>query len=253
VVALERVDSTNDEARRQAGAGAASGTVIWARHQDAGRGRRGRHWESPEGNLQCSVLVRLDCALAVAAQLSLVAALAVAEAVEAVLPRGLGRVQLKWPNDVLVNGRKVAGILLESEPGLAGRLAWLVVGIGINLQQSPAGTPYPATALAAEGAPVIEPGAMLERLLGCFGERLDCWQRDGLAPIRTAWLQRAAGLGLPITVRLAHETLVGSFGGLDADGALLLLSVDSGEVQRVQAGDVFFPWLTGGPANVAKA
>src|SRR6185436_12611332 len=127
LVALQSVGSTNDEAARLAAAGAAEGTVVWAREQTAGRGRRGRHWASPVGNLYTSAIVRPDCPAARAAELGFVAALAVADMVPAGRP-----VRLKWPNDVLVEGAKVAGILPESSIGADGQAEHVILGIGVN-------------------------------------------------------------------------------------------------------------------------
>lgn len=251
LVALESVGSTNDEAKRLAREGAADRTVVWARRQEAGRGRRGRHWVSPEGNLYCSVVLRPEDEsqalrpewAANAAQLSFVAALAVGGAVAHALGPGL-RCRYKWPNDVLVNGRKVAGILLESEPGANGRLEWLVLGVGINLRHFPEGTEYPATALAVEGADDVQPGDILENFCGHLKHWLDRWQADGFAPVREAWLRQAMGLSGPITVRLHDRSLVGTFHDLDADGALLLdegnAGAGGGGLTRITAGDVFF-------------
>jgi len=130
--ALDTVDSTNDEARRLAAGGAPHGTVVWARRQTVGRGRRGRPWVSEPGNLHCSILLRPACPATIAAQVGFVAANAVALAVAGLLPDG-PPVTCKWPNDILVGGRKVAGILLESDVGRNGLLDTLVVGVGAVL------------------------------------------------------------------------------------------------------------------------
>jgi len=245
VVAFDTLDSTNEEARRRIRSGtAAAGMVIWALCQQAGRGRRGRRWESPAGNLHCSLILRPDCPPAAAAQLSLVAAVAVGEALEAGLGRG-GRPQLKWPNDVLIGGRKVAGILLEADPDEAGGAGWLVVGVGVNIDHHPEGTDYPATSLSGEGAEPPDAAGVLELFLARFEPWYRRWCREGLAPVRAAWLERAVGIGLPVTVRLHAETVAGTFAGLDEDGTLLLDLVGGGVRRRVTAGDVFFPWMSG--------
>lgn len=129
---FESIDSTNEEAKRQAASGAPDGTIIWAKQQLSGKGRRLRSWVSEEGNLYCSFLVRPDVSPAKAMQMSFIAAVAVAETVAAVLPKGT-LVTCKWPNDVLVGGKKTAGILLESG-GVSGQtLDWLVIGAGLPL------------------------------------------------------------------------------------------------------------------------
>jgi len=148
LLSFAAIDSTNEEAKRQAAAGAPEGTLIWARAQQAGRGRRGRPWVSEPGNLYMSLLLRPDRAAPAAAQLGFAAALAVGEAALPLLPASAA-LAYKWPNDVLIDGRKTSGILLESQAAGEGRLDWLVVGIGVNLVSFPEGAEYPATSLAA--------------------------------------------------------------------------------------------------------
>ncbi|HMK67267.1 MAG TPA: biotin--[acetyl-CoA-carboxylase] ligase, partial [Stellaceae bacterium] len=153
------LESTNDEAKRLADAGAPAWTVITAEIQRAGRGRRGRTWESPAGNLYMSAILRPAANLAAAAQLGFAAALAVGEALLPVLPSER-ILQYKWPNDVLVDGSKIAGILLEAAGNGAEGAAWVIVGIGVNLASHPQETSYPATSLATLGA-VVTPGTVL--------------------------------------------------------------------------------------------
>ena len=245
LVALDVVDSTNEEARRLAAAGAEPGTLVWAQRQSRGRGRRGRSWLSPRGNLYCSLLLRPECPPAEVAKLCFVAGLAVGDALSEFLPEGL-RISHKWPNDVLVEGRKTAGILLESATAGGANWAWLVIGVGVNVASHPARTEYPATSLAAEGAE-----AQVAAVLEAYVRRLDCWlgrwRCEGFAPVREAWLARAEGLGGPVEVRLPSETLTGTFAELDVDGALILVTADGGRV-KVAAGEVFVP-QAGGVAN----
>lgn len=240
VEAFASVGSTNDEAKALARSGAAEGTIVWAKRQEAGRGRRGRAWTSPEGNLYTSTVLRPGRSPAEAAQISFVAALAIAETAAAVLPE-TADIRCKWPNDVLVNGRKLSGILLESEAGPDGGLAWLVLGVGINLRHSPEGTEFPATSLVAEGAPAMQPAGLLE----IYAEQLALWYarwlEHGFAPVRSAWMARAKGIGEPVVVRLSDRTLTGTFADLDSDGVLLLDRDDGTGRQRIAAGDVFFP------------
>jgi len=234
VASFGAIDSTNEEAKRQARRGAPEGTVIWAREQTAGRGRRGRGFFSPPGNLFVSVLLRPERSAAEAAQLGFAAALAVAETVAPLLP-GTARLGLKWPNDVLLDGRKLCGILLESQAS-DGRLDWLVVGIGVNVARYPDSVDHPATALAAAGA-----STTVEALLEVLAERLKVWYErwlaDGFAPLREAWLARAEGLGAAIRVRLPGGESEGRFAGLDDEGALLL--EDAAGCRRIAAGEVF--------------
>ncbi|HYG84911.1 MAG TPA: biotin--[acetyl-CoA-carboxylase] ligase [Azospirillum sp.] len=240
VVALDSVGSTNDEAKDRARSGSPERTVVWARRQESGRGRRGRAWTSPEGNLYTSTILRPRVTPAVAAQMSFVASLAIAETAEAFLP-AMAVVRCKWPNDVLVNGRKIAGILLESEAELGSGLAWLVLGVGINLLHFPEGTEFAATSLAEEGAEHPDPAAALEVYAGRLAAWYERWQAEGFAPVRAAWLARAVNLGGPVVVRLSDRELTGTFVDLDSDGVLLLDRGDGGAPVRIAAGDVFFP------------
>ncbi|HMM14180.1 MAG TPA: biotin--[acetyl-CoA-carboxylase] ligase [Parvibaculum sp.] len=239
--AFAEIDSTNEEARRLGDAGVPGPIWITAERQTAGRGRRGREWVSPSGNFMGTLFLRPQVGPRKAAELSFVAALAVHDAVDALLPPPLRPgLKLKWPNDLLHDGRKLAGILLESS-GIAGsELAWLAIGIGINLARHPDNVEYPATSLAALGLPDVTPERALEFLAAAFDRRLRQWNEvQGFAAIREAWLARAAGLGGPITVRLVDETFEGIFVGLAPDGALDV-RLPSGEIRKIAAGDVFF-------------
>lgn len=243
VVHLARTGSTNDEAHRLAARGAPEGTLVWADSQDAGRGRRGRLWRSPPGNLYISVVLRPAVPLARFGQLGFAAALAIAETAAGVLP-SQADIRCKWPNDVLIGGRKVAGLLLEAEAGGEQTAAWLVLGVGINVASHPSETDFPATSLAAEDGQAAV-AAVLAGFAGRFLAWYETWRVAGFAPLRQAWLGRAAGLGAAIQVRLESGMLDGVFGGLDEDGALLLHSPEPrGEgtaIRRISAGDVFFP------------
>lgn len=238
--ARDVVDSTNSEAARLAREGAADGTVVWARRQTAGRGRQGRQWQSPEGNLYCSLILRPNVPPARAAQLSFVAALALGETLRAALADGPAP-RYKWPNDVLLEGRKVAGILLESSGSPAGGIDWIIVGCGLNLAHFPENIEggYPATSLAAMGGKDISLQEMLARFLGAFAVWRARWQDEGLTVLREAWLSNAARLGEEISVRLPGEELRGRFDGLDESGALLLGLAD-GSHRTIAAGDVYF-------------
>ena len=213
LVALDSVGSTNDEAARLADEGASEGTVVWSREQTGGRGRRGRHWASPVGNLYSSTILRPDCPAMRAAELGFVAALAVADIVPAERS-----VRLKWPNDVLVDGGKVAGILLESAISQTGTVQHVVAGIGVNVGFAPQlpEMRYPGAALggSVEGA--------LEKLTAAFAVRLAEWRRDGFETVRGHWLAKAGPLGAEVDVRLGDELVRGRFTGLDREGALLL-------------------------------
>jgi len=236
LLSVAALDSTNEEAKRQAAQGAPAGLLVWAGAQTAGRGRRGRSFVSPPGNLYMSILLRPGHLAAQAAQLGFVAALAVGEAALSFLPAGT-KLAYKWPNDVLVEGRKVSGILLESQAAAGGRLAWLVVGIGVNLASYPENLETPALSLLAAGAGAATPATMLEAVVGRFYHWHERWRVEGFPPLRAAWLAGAGGLGDDIRVRLQGSEMRGRFAGLDEEGALLL---EEGTAQRrITAGDVF--------------
>ena len=213
LVALQSVGSTNDEAARLAADGAPEGTVVWARQQTGGRGRRGRRWASPPGNLYSSTVLRPDCPASRAAELGFVAALAVVDIVPPTRS-----VRVKWPNDVLVDGGKVAGILPESAIGQNGRAEHVVMGIGVNIGFAPQlpEMRYPAAMLSG----TVE--CALEKLAAALATRLGQWRRDGFSTIRTAWLEQAGPIGLDVDVKLGEELVRGRFAGVGADGALLL-------------------------------
>jgi BirA family transcriptional regulator, biotin operon repressor / biotin---[acetyl-CoA-carboxylase] ligase len=236
LVRYDTVGSTNDEAKHLARAGAEEGTVVWSLEQTAGRGRRGRVWASPRGNLYASVIVRPDCPVSRAAQLGFVAALAVGDTLEATFGR-LDGLSYKWPNDVLIRGRKIAGILLESELGEGSVPEFVVGGVGINLVSSPGDAEFPTTSIAEQGLGHVSPAKALEGFAHHFHAWVERWRADGFAPVRAAWRARAMSLGEAIRVQLEAATLHGRFIDIDQEGALLLES--AGEVRHISAGDVF--------------
>ena len=237
LVFYDSIGSTNDEAKRLARDGAPAGTLVWALEQTDGRGRRGRAWVSPRGNLYASLIRRPDCQGSRAAQLGFVAGLAVGGALGTIVPR-VGLLACKWPNDVLINGRKIAGILLETELDAAGMPRFLVVGVGVNLASSPQNMEFPATSVVDEGLGAIPPEVMLEQFVQHFQSWELRWHTEGFAPVRAAWLAASAiSPGEPVRARLDTATLQGRFLDIDEDGALLLEL--AGERRRISAGDVF--------------
>jgi BirA family transcriptional regulator, biotin operon repressor / biotin---[acetyl-CoA-carboxylase] ligase len=250
LLSYDRLGSTNDEAKRLAREDhAAHGTVVWALEQTQGHGRTGRVWTSPPGNLYCSTILRPDCPAARAAEIGFVAALAVGDALAPLLPAS-SRLRYKWPNDVLIGARKVSGILAEAQGraftgggGAGALLDWLVVGIGVNVASHPSDARWPATSLTEEDAAAVTVPALLEQLIGHLARWLRRWQEEGFPIVRTAWLERAAGLGEHMTARFGTAEIPGRFADLDVDGALLL---DTGqEIRRIAAGEVF-PTITTG-------
>lgn len=232
----DSVGSTNDEAKTLARGGAPSGTLVWAGQQTAGRGRRGRTWLSPAGNLYLSLVERPEEPPARAAQLGFVAALGLGDALAA-LAGPAPQLRYKWPNDLLANGKKIAGILLESENAAQDSVDFVVIGIGVNIAHAPRDVEFPATSLAAEGVAGITPAVLLEGFARHFPGWAQRWRVEGFAPIRAAWLAAASGLGNSIKVRLEHSTLFGRFHGLDDDGALVLDAAEGR--RRIAAGEVF--------------
>jgi BirA family biotin operon repressor/biotin-[acetyl-CoA-carboxylase] ligase len=230
--AHDSLDSTSEEAKRLAANGAPGRMVVWSREQTAGRGRHGRGWTSPRGNLYLSVLLRPQCTVRDAPQIGFVVGAAMARAVRECT--GVEAV-LKWPNDLLVAGRKLSGILLDSADDGTGGVAWVIAGIGVNVAGHPAELPD-ATDLSACGANVAVE-ELLEVFLASLAEHLDVWEREGFAAIRTRWAELALEPGTKLTVKLPRETVEGGFDGIDEAGNLLLAR--NGETMRVSAGDVF--------------
>jgi BirA family transcriptional regulator, biotin operon repressor / biotin---[acetyl-CoA-carboxylase] ligase len=235
LASLDVTESTNMDARNLATDNAPEGTLVWAKSQGAGRGRRGRNWASPPGNMYASLILRPDCAPSTAAQISFVAALAIRDAIAQFLPDDKVA-QLKWPNDVLVNQKKIAGILLESHLAGGDELDWLVVGTGVNIESYPDQVERPATSLHELGSDVSVPGyleAYATHMLSWYRQ----WQEDGFSIIRQNWLEHAWGQGGPVEVRLGKETFQGVFDDLDETGALVVST--PGGSRLVSAGDVF--------------
>jgi len=236
LIRFDTIDSTNEEAKRLARAGAEEGTLVWALEQTAGRGRRGHAWASPRGNLYASLILRPECPVGRAAQLGFVAALAVGDMLDAT-SGGLEGLSYKWPNDVLVHGRKIAGILLESELGEGEIPKFVIVGVGINLISSPPDTEFPATSVAEQGLRPVSPARAVEEVTRYCHAWVQRWREEGFAPIRAAWRARAISVGEVIRVRLEAATLHGRFLDIDQQGALLL--ENAGELRRIRAGEIF--------------
>ncbi len=231
--------------------GVEEGVWLRAERQSSGRGRMGRDWSSPVGNFYGSTIVRLRATDPAPATLALLAAVALEETVSTFLfsheggtpgsssaavgtldSRVRGRTVLKWPNDLLVDGAKLSGILLERADDA------VIVGIGVNLAHHPDLPDRPTTSLAAHGIPV-DPGIFAETLADTFARWLSRWRGEGLGPIRQRWLDRAHPVGTALTARLPDGTSHdGLFDGLDGDGALILRLADGGR-RVIHAADVF--------------
>lgn len=232
---METTASTNDDAKSMARAGAAEGALVHALRQTAGRGRQGNQWMSDTGNLYMSMVLRPQVSAAESGQLSFLVAVALAQTVQAVLPPSAS-IALKWPNDVLINGQKIAGILLESESMHSGSAAldWLVLGVGLNIVHAPEG----AASLQKAGAENLDVTHIRDLLAGNILSLYRRWQNEGFAVIRAAWLEHAAHLGKTIRVRLPKEEFYAVFDGIDAQGALEV-TLDSGAKRVIASGEVF--------------
>ena len=224
-----------DRARTLAEAGDPGDVVVWAGEQTAGRGRQGRGWVSPHGNLYATLLLRPLGRPTDAARLGFASGLALADAASAwIAPE---RVTLKWPNDLMLDGKKAAGILLEAS-GRAERLDWLMIGSGVNLASHPEGVDYPVASFSGAGA-AVTPGELLHSYIKFFDIYRSQLQVQGFTPLRQAWMKRAQGLGQRMTARLPGASLSGIFRDLDEDGALVLED-EPGRRRRITAADVYF-------------
>lgn len=244
------VGSTNALALEHARAGDAGNLWVVSKRQESGRGRRGRVWATPQGNLAATLLVLIDGDLKRAATLGFVAGLALADALDAVVPEkriavgldgagsGHNRFELKWPNDVLASGAKLAGILLESSMLGEGRFA-VAVGIGVNVVAYPQDVPYPATALAALGSS-CDAETLFLALSDAWSVNARLWDGGrGLSAIRHRWLDRAAGLGGEVAVRIDGNVVRGTFETIDEDCRFVVRD-DKGKLLTIAAGDVHF-------------
>jgi len=229
LVVLDEAGSTNDEAARLAASGADEFTIVQALRQTSARGRQGRAWAAPVGNLYFSMVLRPTRPLAEMAQVSLVAGLALVEAV-AELIGDKADVAIKWPNDLLIDNAKSAGLLLEAQNGV------VILGIGVNVASHPPETPYPATHIGAYLADITS-SVVLSRFCRSFAMAYGRWQTEGFAPLREAWMARAWRLGEDVRLRPSGEMIHGRFLGIDGGGAMLL-ELDGG-VRRFTAGEMF--------------
>ena len=246
LAAFDKTGSTNVEAMAGAREGERGPMWFVTTEQTAGRGRRNRPWIAPRGNLASSILEAMDVAPAVAATLGFAAGLAAETALRQVSAEAARRAaglsqpnfSLKWPNDVLANGKKIVGINLEAE-SVAGDLLAVVVGIGTNVLAAPEGTPTPSTSLKALGVDVSAE-TLFAALSDGWAECRDIWdQGRGFGEIRRRWLARATGLGQPVAVHTGSTTVSGIFDTIDDTGCMILRTSASERVP-VSAGDVYF-------------
>lgn len=239
----EEIDSTNDEAKRLVQAGEAGPLWVVAARQTKGRGRLGRSWTSLEGNLHASLVLSGFGPARLAPQLGFVAGVATISALERTTGAA-ARLALKWPNDVLLDGGKLAGVLLEGASlpaATSGELA-CIIGIGVNCAHAPEGVPAPVSALSVlSSAPTA--AELFAELSDAMVETLELWAAGaGFPVLRERWLSHAAGLARNIRVRLAKESVEGRFDSIDASGRLVLATPDGERI--IEAGDVFLPDLS---------
>ena len=233
VQVLGTTPSTQDVVRGLADNGEPEGLAIQALQQTKGRGRHGNLWSSPMGNLYISLLLRPLCRADKAAQMAFVAALALSETIQLCMEDGHTKT-LKWPNDVLVDGQKISGILLETKLDAHGRVDYLIIGTGLNIFAPPEGAVGLDSIKKDRLAVNTVRDIYLSNLLTCYKE----WQEHGFAPIRDAWLKQAHGIGQPMRIRLPEMTYEGIFKGVDENGTLL--ADVNGEIKKFTAGDVHF-------------
>ena len=251
---FDSVGSTNTEALAAAAAGDSGGIWFAASQQTAGRGRRGRQWESPRGNLAASLLIVPDSSPTLSATLGFVAGVSLNRALSSILPAGLvkigidgadgtasgqkARIALKWPNDVLADGCKLAGILLEAQKMDDGRQA-IAIGFGVNAVAAPQGLPYPATSLVELGV-ARDARSVFEALSDAWVDVFGMWNDGrGIGDVLKQWRSSAAGIGAPVAVNQNGEVLRGVFETIDDDGRLIVRSEDNRRI-AITAGDVHF-------------
>lgn len=233
VIWFDQIDSTNEEARRRATQGQSGPLWIVARSQSGGRGRLGRHWASPQGNLFATALLPAPGGVQAALRVPFATALAVSDVCLGVLPDQ--DVRLKWPNDIRVRGAKLCGILVEA--GQTNGAYWLAIGIGLNVRSTPEGTGQTVTCLLQEGAgPELQAEDLMEALRPALASRLKQAQLD-FASTRQDWLGRAEGLGELVEAGPGGHRRQGRFVGLAEDGGLRLEYPD-GQEEIIRAGEV---------------
>ena len=247
---VKETESTNSLAKQLACDGADHLTVVWAHQQFSGRGRYGRQWVSSAGNVFWSMILRPSADWPSLSGLSHVAALAVHATITCFVGQA-AQVQIKWPNDVLVNDKKIAGILLEAKPSAANvssltsessSSGWVVVGIGINVMHFPENVNYPATSLHAEGVIDTDRDQVIAVLTRFFVKKLASYVEKGPSYLNEQLLPLMAGVGDKINVRVsdnADDDIVGIYTGLDGEGQLIVTK-ENGEQQIISTGDVFF-------------
>jgi BirA family biotin operon repressor/biotin-[acetyl-CoA-carboxylase] ligase len=237
---FDAIDSTNEEAKRMIDSGfAADGAIIWALSQESGKGRSGKEWVSPAGNLYLSFILQPNYSLQKASEISFLTAIALGNSLLKSLPEK-AKIEYKWPNDVLLNGKKLAGILLESRFVNLG-VKWLIVGLGVNLALHPKNAAILATNLEEAGCKKLAVDKALFSFLKEFSKIHDVWQNKGFSEIRKLWLTQAYGIGQELVTQLNGQNIKGIFKDIGEDGSLILDV--RGKTKFINSGEVFFAEL----------
>ncbi len=229
IIELYEVDSTNEYAKKQITAELEDNLVVWSHRQTAGKGRQGNVWESPEGNLYTSFVIKPKLEPQLIGQLSFMSAVAIAGVLETIMPEHAEKIQLKWPNDVLIDGKKLCGILVEKDSNSD----WVVVGMGVNIATCPEGK-----ANLYDLDVRISVKDFLEKLIIEFSVSLATLEHNGFEPIQKDWMKRAYRLNQEIRAKLPKETLKGIFRGIDNNG-VLSLELPDGTLRDITSGEVF--------------
>jgi BirA family biotin operon repressor/biotin-[acetyl-CoA-carboxylase] ligase len=236
LVKYDKIGSTNEEGKILARANTPDWTILQSARQTNGKGRHGHQWISKTGNLFMSVVLRLPLKPQDVGKLSFLAGVAVARAVDLFLPDDI-HVDLKWPNDALIEGQKLAGVLIETEAvDENGLVPWVVLGIGVNIEHAP--DDMNAVCLQGFHTALITIEDVMTNLCKVLKEELDIFEKEGFAPIRKQWMEKAYGLGEEITVRLSDEEIQGIFKDLD-DHGVLMLELEDGSIREITSGEIF--------------
>ena len=230
LIELETIDSTNTYAKDEATKGTESGTVIFSHEQTNGRGRLGNKWISNKGNLFMSVILRPKVELKDIWQLSFITSLAIYNALKDIVPK-TETINLKWPNDVLINSSKISGILLETE----GSADWIVVGIGLNVKVAPENS----ISLSRMAIKNIDAEKMRDLIYAELESLVTKWETDGFEFVRKEWLKHAYKLGKEVKARINNnKVIIGVFKGVDENGSLEL-KISDGSIKKINSGEVF--------------
>ena len=226
LVTIEKTDSAVAQAQRLARKGADEGTVVWAKAQQEGIGRKGNYWMSGSRNLHCALVLRPEYDFASCCQISLLTCVCTAMAI-ARQAEPLEEIRFRWPNDVLLNRGKVAGITLSGELDARGRPGWMVVGVNVNVHEYPSSRGFSAASMRDEGFQDPDRVALLEAYTREFLSWINRWAEEGLAPVRKAWLTKSPDAGEAATLRLGDLMISGKYRQLDQSGALEIIDESS--------------------------